>query len=107
MQIQAPFELILFGGLGDLAQRKLLPALYLLMRDGRLPDGKIISITRKEMPREEFLSTVRSALRAYVSSEYLEESAWAEYSSRLSCVALDLGVPEQYQIGRASCRERG
>lgn len=97
MQIQAPFELILFGGLGDLAQRKLLPALYLLMRDGRLPEGRIISISRKDIPHEEFLGMVRSALRSYVSSEYLEESSWAEYASRLSCVALDISDPAQFQ----------
>ena len=41
MDIDAPFELVLFGGLGDLALRKLMPALFLLDRDGRLPDGAI------------------------------------------------------------------
>ena len=33
MQIEQPYELVLFGGLGDLALRKLFPALYLLELD--------------------------------------------------------------------------
>ncbi len=48
MQINDPFELILFGGLGDLARRKLLPALYMLHRDGRLGEGIICAVTRQQ-----------------------------------------------------------
>ena len=48
MHIDAPFELVLFGGLGDLALRKLMPALFLLESDGRLPDGAIYAVTRKK-----------------------------------------------------------
>ena len=45
--ISEPFDMIVFGGRGDLAKRKLLPALYELDRDNRLPpDGRIIAVSR-------------------------------------------------------------
>ena len=41
------FDLALFGGTGDLAWRKLLPALFQAFRHGSLPqDGRIIGIAR-------------------------------------------------------------
>lgn len=96
MNIQSPYELILFGGLGDLAQRKLLPALYLLYRDGRLPEGNIISITRQTMDESSYLSAVRTALRTYVSAEYLEEKVWEAFSACLTCLTMDISDAQQY-----------
>ena len=66
MQIQAPFELVLFGGLGDLALRKLLPSMYLLQRDGRLSEGRIYCTTRHKMTDEEFIDTIRTAIRQHI-----------------------------------------
>ena len=43
----APCDFVVFGGTGDLAVRKLLPALYLRDRDGQLPaDTRIIAASR-------------------------------------------------------------
>ena len=40
-----PFEIIVFGGTGDLARRKLLPALYHRYRDGQISDdSRIIGV---------------------------------------------------------------
>ena len=48
--ITEPFDMVVFGGRGDLARRKLLPALYELDRDNRLPpDGRIIAVSRGDM----------------------------------------------------------
>ena len=45
--ISHPFDMIVFGGRGDLARRKLIPALYHLDRERRLPDdGRIIAVSR-------------------------------------------------------------
>jgi len=102
MQMQAPFELVLFGGLGDLAQRKLLPAMYLLHRDGRLSDGKIYCTTRHDISNEEFIETVRSALQKYVASEYLEEDNWQSFCQRLHWLELDLNDKKSYSIIKKS-----
>ena len=42
-----PFDYVVFGGTGDLARRKLLPALYYRLKDGQIPDGsRIIGVSR-------------------------------------------------------------
>ena len=55
-----PFDLIIFGGTGDLAMRKLLPALYHRDRDGQLTaDSRIIAASRGALSQEEYLASVR------------------------------------------------
>ena len=72
MQIEAPFELVLFGGMGDLALRKLIPALFLLHRDGRLPEGLIYATTRQEMARDDFTARIENSVRSQVAADYLD-----------------------------------
>jgi glucose-6-phosphate 1-dehydrogenase len=61
-----PTTLTIFGATGDLAQRKLLPALYNLAHDGSLPERfNLIGMSRSEMPDEEFRSFARTAIYAH------------------------------------------
>lgn len=91
MHIDAPFELVLFGGLGDLSQRKLLPAMYMLHSDGRLPDtGKIVVITRRSLAPPDFLDTVYEALQQHVSGDYLSDENWRSFQRYLLCHTIDL-----------------
>jgi len=47
-----PFEIIVFGGTGDLARRKLLPALYHRYRDGQISDdSRIVGVSRSKHSR--------------------------------------------------------
>lgn len=96
MQIEAPYELVIFGGMGDLAQRKLLPALYLLYRDGRLPAGKILCVTRQPLEQQAFLDTVLAALKTHVATEYLEEAQWQGFSEFLAPATLDASDVDGY-----------
>ena len=60
---------VLFGATGDLAKRKLFPALYNLFLDGKLPDSiSIIGLGRNYFPDDIFQSKVESALREYSRS---------------------------------------
>jgi len=64
MQPLPSFDLILFGGTGDLALRKLLPALYRRELAGQLSaDSRIIGVARSEMSREEYLAQVETSCR--------------------------------------------
>ncbi len=57
------FDLVIFGGAGDLALRKLLPALYHRDRDSQMPDDcRIISLGRSDISQEDFLEKVRQWL---------------------------------------------
>ena len=97
MQIEQPFELVIFGGLGDLALRKLFPALYLLELDKRLPQGKIIAVGRRSLDIETVISKVKQAVFNYVDSAYQDEACWQSFTARLSYVCLDVQQPEAYQ----------
>lgn len=58
-----PFDMIVFGGTGDLAARKLLPALFERDRTGQIPDAvRIIGISRKTLSQAQYAEFVRQAL---------------------------------------------
>ena len=55
-----PCTLVIFGGSGDLARRRLIPALYNLMLDGLLPANfAVLGLGRKGMTDEEFRAKLR------------------------------------------------
>jgi len=97
MHINAPFELILFGGLGDLALRKLMPALYLLNRDGRLPEGAIYAVTRRDMDRDTFVNKIRKSVESHVDSACLELPVLEDFLSKVHCFTLDVNDAAGYQ----------
>lgn len=97
MQIEQPYELVLFGGLGDLALRKLFPALYLLELDKRLPQGRIIAIGRKALKLEAVIATVKKAVFSHVQSSHQEDECWQRFAERLNYVCLDAQQPGAYQ----------
>ncbi len=62
----APTTLVIFGATGDLAKRKLLPALYNLAHDGALPDRfHLVGVSRKEKARERYRAECEEAIRQY------------------------------------------
>ncbi len=63
----SPFDYVVFGGTGDLARRKLLPALYHRFRDGQIPDGsRIIAASIDSLDDVSYRERVRDALLAFV-----------------------------------------
>jgi glucose-6-phosphate 1-dehydrogenase len=58
-----PTSLVIFGATGDLARRKLLPALYNLAHEGALPERfNLIGISRRELSDDEFRAQAREAI---------------------------------------------
>ncbi len=61
-----PTALVIFGGTGDLAHRKLLPALYNLAHEGALPERfELIGISRSEMSHEDFRTMARESIQRF------------------------------------------
>ncbi len=61
-----PFDLVIFGATGDLARRKLLPALFRRMLDGQMPhEARIIGVARRKMSGKGFQAYVREALAEF------------------------------------------
>jgi glucose-6-phosphate 1-dehydrogenase len=62
----APTTLVIFGATGDLAKRKLLPALYNLAHDGALPERfHLVGISRKEKAHEDYRAECEEAIRRF------------------------------------------
>ncbi len=62
----APTTLIIFGATGDLAKRKLLPALYNLAHDGALPERfHLVGVSRKEKEHEDYREECAQAIRQF------------------------------------------
>jgi glucose-6-phosphate 1-dehydrogenase len=61
-----PTALVIFGGTGDLAHRKLLPGLYNLAHDGALPERiELIGIARRDLPNEDFRAMARESIERF------------------------------------------
>jgi glucose-6-phosphate 1-dehydrogenase len=89
MQTLPTFDLTLFGGTGDLAMRKLLPALYRRLLAGQVtPDSRIIGAARSEMTREEYLAQVGATVRLHLGAEF-DETRWAQFASQISYFRID------------------
>ena len=70
-----PFDYVIFGGTGDLAQRKLLPSLFRRDRDGQLPDqGRLIGASRSEHTHEGYREFARDALKEFCDEDELADT---------------------------------
>lgn len=91
-------DLILFGTKGDLARRKLLPALYQLEKAGLLAaESRIIGVARDEMDNAGYIELVKTNLVRFLKKEPLDEDVWATLAAKLHYVAIDLTHTSDYQ----------
>jgi glucose-6-phosphate 1-dehydrogenase len=92
------FDLVIFGGAGDLALRKLLPALYHRDRDCQVPAGcRIISLGRSAIGQQDFLDKVADSLRTQLADSGFSEELWQAFSRRLRYIQTDALEPAQWQ----------
>lgn len=90
-------DIVIFGGHGDLAFRKLMPALYYLFNDGYLNNqSRILSTTRQQISNDEHIEIVKSKLQEFLGERF-EESKYEEFSKRLFIVTLDLDNEASYE----------
>ena len=90
-------DFTVFGGTGDLALRKLLPALYLRDLEGQLPgDTRIIGVSRAELDDDGYRAEVRAALATHVAGADLHDAAVDRLLQRLHHVTLDVEHPDDW-----------
>ncbi|GAB7127619.1 glucose-6-phosphate dehydrogenase [Silvimonas sp. JCM 19000] len=90
------FDMVLFGGTGDLVMRKLLPALYHQHRDGNLPkSGRIICLGRSVPDNAAYLDKAHGLAKGYLGKDY-EEDVWAAFAARVEYLKLDANDPAEY-----------
>ena len=92
-----PFDLIIFGGSGDLAMRKLMPSLYHRDGDGQISsDSRIIGVGRSSLSRDKYLKTIRAGLEVHLKSETIDEALWKTFSKRIEYIELDALDPDNW-----------
>jgi len=89
-QAVEPVTIVIFGGAGDLAHRKLLPALYNLHLDGLLPPRiAIVGVGRNPMTDEAYREFAKDGV-AHFSRRPIEEQAWSTFASSLFFAAASI-----------------
>ncbi|ETS13391.1 glucose-6-phosphate dehydrogenase [Bartonella quintana] len=87
----SPFDCIVFGGNGDLASRKLIPALYHCQCVGQFSEPtRIIGVSRSSLSCEEYQNFVRSSLEKYVHPKDLNRIELNRFLARLTYVSVDI-----------------
>jgi glucose-6-phosphate 1-dehydrogenase len=95
--VRTDIDLALFGALGDLAQRKLFPALFHLDREGLLdPETRLLGLARQELDPDGFRGRVEKALKTHVKAAELDREALARFLARLDYRRLDFTTPDGY-----------
>lgn len=85
-----PCDMLVFGGTGDLALHKLLPALYYLHRDERLhPQSRIIALARTQHSRDAYLKLARRHCQAQVARADFDADVWERFAARFDYFSMD------------------
>lgn len=85
-----PFDLVVFGGTGDLARRKILPALFRRYCSGQMPtEARIIGCARATMDDTGFRDFVAGAIREFSGGRACEDGTLDGFLQTVSYVALD------------------
>jgi glucose-6-phosphate 1-dehydrogenase len=91
------FDLVLFGGTGDLAWRKLMPALFQAFRHGKLPeDGRILAVARDQRSDDDYRAFVKERFAAVDPAKQPSAEEFARFAGLLHYRRMDLSHPEDY-----------
>src|SRR6185436_10749972 len=96
------FDLVLFGGTGDLAWRKLLPALFQAHRHGMLPDGgRILAIGRTGYTDDDYRKWLWERFQDVEDAKRPGDGEFARFAALLHYLRVDLSQPADYERLRA------
>ncbi|MDF1483741.1 glucose-6-phosphate dehydrogenase [Ramlibacter sp. H39-3-26] len=101
------FDLVLFGGTGDLAWRKLMPALFQSFRHGTLPEGgRIIGVARDDLDDARYRALIQSRFDQVEGAKRPSAEEFARFAALLHFVRMDLSQPAAYARLAESLRQR-
>lgn len=102
-----PCILVLLGASGDLTKRKLIPALYNLVREKLLPEEfAVVGFARRDTSTGEFREQMRRNLHEYANDGF-DEADWSWLEQRLHFVPGSFDDPEAYRRLDAKLSEVG
>jgi len=86
----SPFDLVIFGGTGDLSRRKIVPGLYRRFLAGQIPEGsRIIGAARGDLNDTSFRAFVSESIGEFVSKKRYDKKVLAEFIKLFHYVTLD------------------
>jgi len=86
------FDLVVFGGTGDLARRKLIPSLYHRFCDGQISlESRIIGTSRSDRDQKDYNKLVHDAYNSFSRDGDYDDGRWADFQQQLDYVGLDVG----------------
>lgn len=100
---------VLFGATGDLAKRKIFPALFNLFTDNKMSGTfSIIGLGRREIAHEAFQKQVEQSIETFSRRKAADKEALDKFLSAFRYCALDVGRPEDYVklLGLVEQREK-
>ena len=102
------FDLVLFGGTGDLSWRKLMPALFQAFRHGSLPAaGRILAIGRDDLSHAQYRALIRTRFEAVEGAKRPSDEEFEAFSALLEFLRMDLTQPQDYARLAEVLAERG
>jgi glucose-6-phosphate 1-dehydrogenase len=101
------FDLVFFGGTGDLTWRKLMPALFQANRHGKLPaGGRILGVARDARSDDEYRSYIKDRFVEVDSAKRPSDEEFARFADLLHYRRMDLSSPADYAGLKAWLDER-
>ncbi|MGU7776107.1 glucose-6-phosphate dehydrogenase [Burkholderia sp. MR1-5-21] len=92
-----PVDMIIFGGGGDLAARKLLPALYMAHLHCNLPpETRIIAVGRRDWGIDGYRKFMDEQSRPFIDEKAFDAEAWSRFLDLFQYVLIDVGAPGDY-----------
>ena len=102
------FDLVFFGGTGDLTWRKLMPALFQAFRHGKLPPGgRLLAVARDQRSDDEYRAFIKDRFVEVESSKRPSDEEFARFAELLHYRRMDLSKPEDYAGLKQWIDERG
>jgi glucose-6-phosphate 1-dehydrogenase len=96
-RIPEPCTLVIFGATGDLAHRKILPAVYNLRRAGLLPqESAVLGFARRPYTDDAYRNEMKTAVQKF-SRNPVEPALWDDFAEGLYYQAGQFGNPDDYR----------
>jgi glucose-6-phosphate 1-dehydrogenase len=103
---QEKFDIILFGATGDLATRKLLPALYRRHAAGQFAaESRVLGVSNTGCSREEFIASIEEPVRHRVGDDF-DAAAWQRFTAQLDYLKVDARVDEDFAVLKQRLQDR-
>ncbi|MPV49979.1 MULTISPECIES: glucose-6-phosphate dehydrogenase [unclassified Pseudactinotalea] len=104
-RIAGPCSLVIFGVTGDLATKKLMPAVYDLANRGLLPPGfGLTGFARRDWETQDFQQIAHDAVRTYARTEFREE-VWEQLCKGVRFVSGEFGDDHAFEKLAETVRE--